>query len=315
MHNKYILSNVAGTFIFNEHLNLIDKKLFKNSEQYSAREGVEKEFCKRYKNLKKPETKELSRILSFFKKKKFFKAFHEINIKLARQAVKEAVKDDILAIQAVCSINEIDKSLNMLVKRLREWYALYNPEFENSLENQEKFVELALKKSKKELLKEIKVNEKDSMGAEFSNKDLDPVLNLAKDILGLYSLRKKQEEYLEGLMKGFCPNLLAVAGAAIGAKLIRQAGSLKSLMLFPASTIQLLGAEKALFRHMKSNARSPKYGFLHEHPLIARNPKSMHGKIARALADKISIAVKVDYFKGEPIGEKLKKELEKRFGK
>jgi nucleolar protein 56 len=82
----------------------------------------------------------------------------------------------------------------------------------------------------------------------------------------------------------------------------------------PASTIQILGAEKALFRHMKTGAKPPRHGIIISHPLIARAPDKMHGKIARALADKLSIASKVDYFKGNFIGDKLKKSLEEKFG-
>ena len=313
MHNKYIVSNVIGTFVFNEHFSLIDKKLFKNSEQYKDKTEVEKEFLKKYKNLKKPEGKELSRILLFFKERGYFREFYNRNMVLTKEGIKASVKDDLLIIQAISSIKEIDKLINILIKRLREWYGLYNPEFEENLQNQERFVELVLGKSKKELLKEIKVSEKDSMGAEFSKENLEPVLSLAKEVNGLFVLRKKQESYLEKLMKKVCPNLLAITGATIGGKLIEQAGGLKNLMLFPASTIQLLGAEKALFRHMKSGAKSPKYGFLHEHPLIAKNPRELHGKIARTLADKISIAVKVDYFKGKFIGDKLLKGVESKF--
>jgi len=315
MHNKYIFTNVIGTFVFNEHFSLLDKRLFKNSEQYKDKTEVEKEFLKKYKNLKKPEGKELVRVLEFFKKKEWFKGFYEGNLKVTKEAIKASVKDDLLIIQTISNISEIDKSINTLIKRLREWYALYNPELENKLDNQEKFVELIMKKSKKELLKEIKVNEKDSMGADFSKEELEPILSLAKEVKGLFALRGKQEVYLEKLMKKVCPNVLAITGATIGAKLISQAGDLKRLMLFPASTIQLLGAEKALFRHMKTGARAPKFGFLHEHPLISKNPKELHGKIARALADKISIAVKVDYFKGKFIGDKLLKEVEEKFVK
>lgn len=315
MHNKYIFSNVVGTFIFNEHFSFLDKKLFENSEQYRDIEKIEKEFLRKYKNLKKPEGKELERILSLFKNKNYFNDFYEKNRQMTKKGIKESVKDDLLIIQTISNISEIDKSINILIKRLREWYALYNPEFEDSLQNQEKFVELVLKKSKKELLKEIKVNENESMGAELSKENLEPIMSLAKEVSGLYDLRKKQEDYLEKLMKGVCPNVLAITGATLGAKLIEQAGGLKQLMLFPASTIQLLGAEKALFRHMKTKSRAPKYGFLHEHPLIAKNPKELHGKIARALADKISLAVKVDYFKGKFIGDKLLKEVEEKFNK
>ncbi len=302
MHNKYIFTNVIGTFVFNEHFKILDKKVFKDNEQSSK---VEKELVKRYKNLKRPEGKDLIRILEFFKAKDYFKGFYEGNLRVAKMAIKDSVKDDLLVMQAVSNIGEIEKSINTLAKRLREWYALYNPEIENSINDQEKFVDLVIKGKQKKV--------KDSMGAEFSKEELEPILILAKEVKGLFELKIKQEKYLENVMKKVCPNVLAIAGAMIGAKLIDQAGGLKNLMLFPASTIQLLGAEKALFRHMKSKSRAPKYGFLFGHPLIAKNPKEKHGKIARALADKISIAVKVDYFKGKFVGDRLLKEIEEKF--
>ncbi len=114
-------------------------------------------------------------------------------------------------------------------------------------------------------------------------------------------------------MKDYCPNITVVAGVMVGAKLIALAGDLKRLILFPSSTVQLLGAEKALFRHMKTGARVPKHGIIHEHALVAKASKENKGKAARALADKISMAAKIDYFKGEFIGDKLKKKLEERF--
>ncbi len=86
-------------------------------------------------------------------------------------------------------------------------------------------------------------------------------------------------------------------------------------MEFPASTIQILGAEKALFRHMISGAKAPRHGYIIQDPLISNSPQKMHGKIARALADKITISARVDYFKGEFIGSKLRERLEKKFKK
>ena len=165
MHKKYIFSNIIGTFIFNEHFNPIDKKLFKNSEQYKNKAKIEEEFSKRYKNLKKPEGGDLCRVLVFFKKKEHFKAFYEGNLGLTKEAIKASVKDDLLVIQSISSIREMNKSINILIKRLREWYALYNPEFEENLQNQERFVELVIEG------KESKV--KDSMGADLSKEDLD----------------------------------------------------------------------------------------------------------------------------------------------
>ena len=153
----------------------------------------------------------------------------------------------------------------------------------------------------------------ESMGAALNKEDLEPIFGLIRQVSDMHNFRKKQETYLEGLMKKNCPNLTAITGITIGAKLIEHTGSLKHLAELAASVIQLLGAEKALFRHIKTGARSPKYGILHEHPLISQAKKSEHGKVARALADKISIAVKVDYFKGKFIGDKLKKGLEEKF--
>ena len=108
------------------------------------------------------------------------------------------------------------------------------------------------------------------------------ILELAKEVNSLYSFKKRQVDYLEKLMEETTPNLKAVAGVTIGAKLLAHAGTLKRLMMMPASTVQLLGAEKALFRHMKNKKKflPPKYGILHEHPLISR--VSEKGKAARS---------------------------------
>ena len=234
-----------------------------------------------------------------------FEKYYKQNLEETKQKLRESVRFDDFIVQAINNIDEISRVSNTLVKRLREWYELYNPEFSRKMEDHEKFVSLIISgKVKKEA---------GSMGAEFSKEDMEPVLKLAKEIDSLYKLKQKQEDYLEKVMQKNCPNITAVAGVQIGARLIAIAGDLKRLVLFPASTVQLLGAEKALFRHMKTGARAPKYGVIHEHPLISEAPQKEHGKRARALADKISIASKIDYFKGEFIGDKLRRKLEERF--
>ena len=188
----------------------------------------------------------------------------------------------------------------MLTKRLREWYSLYNPE----LSYDEKYVEKVLGKSNKV---------KNSMGKDLSDKDMDSIMNLAEEIQVLIKYKEKTSSYLEKIMEKYCPNLNSVAGMVIGAKLLAHTGSLKRLVMMPASTIQILGAEKALFRHLKSGAKPPRHGIIVNHSLISEAKQKDHGKRARALADKISIAVKIDYFKGKFIGDKLRKELEEKF--
>jgi len=228
-----------------------------------------------------------------------------------KKKLKEAVKQDWLIIQASAGLDELDKASNLLVKRLREWYELYNPEFSNAMRDHERFVSMILTRTKEDLLKEIKA--KETMGAELKKVDIDPILNLAKEIESLYKLNKEQEKYLETLMKKECPNTTAIAGVLIGAKLIVLAGSLERLSKFPASTVQVLGAETALFRHLKNrNNKPPKYGILHEHAFISKVAGKNRGKMARALADKIAIASKVDLFKGKYVGDMLMEQLNKR---
>lgn len=233
------------------------------------------------------------------------------NLELARKAVKESVSPDLFIINAINNVEELQRIINVLTKRLREWYSIYFPEFDKKITDNEAFVELIIKKDKKSLLKELKL--KDTMGFELEKKDLEPVLSVAKVINGLIQENKELEEYLETIMKSYCPNTLTLAGISIGAKLLRTAGSLKKLAMMRSSTIQLLGAEKALFRHIRTGAKPPKYGYMLQHQLVQRAKKSDKGRVARALADKIFIAVRTDYFKGKFIADKLLKELEVRF--
>ncbi len=232
-----------------------------------------------------------------------FKDLYSLNLRETKQKMRESVSDENFILQTINYMGELDRIFNILMKRLREWYELYNPEFSRRVQDHAKFIELMLEgKDEKE---------KDSMGADVGKEDLAEIKSIAFKAREIFSERKSKEEYLGKLMNKVCPNLTAVAGVAIGAKLIALAGDIKRLMLFPSSTVQLLGAEKAMFRHMKTGARAPKHGIIHEHPIVASAKNK--GKAARAVADKISLAVKIDYFKGEFIGDKFRKEIEGRF--
>ncbi|MBD3304576.1 hypothetical protein GF343_05510 [Candidatus Woesearchaeota archaeon] len=232
-----------------------------------------------------------------------FKKLREESIRQARKDVKQSFSRDLLVIQAVNSVEELNTVINMLVNRLREWYGFYNPEFVKEMHSTEEFAAGIVSAEKK----------KDSMGADIEKKDNDIILALAKQIASLHKLKKDLTGYLENTMQEVCPNLNAVAGSFIGARLLAFAGSLKNLSEMTSSTVQLLGAEKALFRHLHGQGKSPKHGILVNHELVINAQFREKGKIARALADKIAIASKVDYFKGDFVGDKLRAELEKRF--
>jgi len=311
----YIYSNIIGSFILDEDFGITAKQLFKTVKDYQNREKSEKKLLKKYPKAKTVPKEKLTAVLELFKDSAYYSKFHQNNLILTKLAVRNSVNTDNLILQTISNVGDIDKTNNILAKRLRSWYSLTFPELNKYLDDHEKFAELVATKSRKELLKELKLKDEEIMGAELKKVDLDEIKLLAKNVYELYQLRNKHEEYLKTLMEKYCPNLLEIAGVTIGAKLFEHAKSLKRLALLPSSTIQLLGAEKALFRHIKTGAKSPKYGVLFTHPLVQKARPKQKGMVARTLASKITIAVRVDFFKGKPIGKKLREDLEKKFSR
>lgn len=318
---KYVYANILGVWVFednNGNYEVVDKALFKDEQISEKHEQLEKgeilEEEKKFVQQYKQDNAELvkknipKKILSYFRNRKLLQEIKEKNMMILKKIISKAIKKDILLIQAINQIEELDKITNNIAKRLREWYGFYNPEFERAMESHEKFAELILKKSKEELLEEMGV--KESMGIDIGPEDIKAIRRIAQQIIELFALKEEQKKYVEELMSKECPNILEICGPMIGAKLIAIAGGLERLTLFPSSTIQLLGAEKALFRHMKTGSRCPKYGIILNHPFVTRAGKMEKAKAARVLADKISIASKIDYFKGEFIGKELRKEIE-----
>jgi nucleolar protein 56 len=311
----YLYTNIIGSFVFDESFNIVEEVICKNLDDYKNKDKCEAELKKKYKSLKSPDNEELKAILICLKNKKYHFKFYELNQELTKSDVRDSVDESALIIQAVKSAEEVDKSINMLVKRLREWYDHHNPEYSRSESDNKTFVSNILKENKEELLKRLNIEKIDSLGADLKKPDIDSIKGLATQISQLYYLIDKLTDYISNIMESYCPNIKAVCGISVGSRLIEHAGSLKRLCLLPASTIQILGAEKALFRHMKTGARPPRHGLIVNHSLISKASNQMHGKIARTLADKISIAAKIDYFKGSFIGDKLRKELEEKFSK
>jgi nucleolar protein 56 len=242
----------------------------------------------------------------------------------ARAGVKEAyLEKDRPLIQCVNAIDEIDKTSNLLFERLQEWYGIYFPELR--VKEPEKYCELVLKISRmsinkeelssivgEERAKEIEEKAGSSMGVDLGEKDLEKVKELAREVLNLRVLSDSIEAYEVELTKEICPNLTYLIDASLAAKLIAHAGSLKRLATMPASTIQVLGAEKALFKHLIKHTKSPKHGILFQHPWVNSAPKKERGKIARLLSTKIAIALKADFYSKHFIADKLKQDLDKR---
>ncbi|MEM2874415.1 MAG: hypothetical protein QW567_00100 [Candidatus Hadarchaeales archaeon] len=240
----------------------------------------------------------------------------------------ESERRDRLVIQAVNIMDEIDKFANILMGQIREWYSTHFPELDRLVPDHEEYLKLVMDLGTRDefttdaIRRSLDVPEararrieeaaRSSLGGEFGPRDTEALKSCLGEVARLYGLRKKIAEYIDGLMTEVAPNLKAVVGGTIGARLISLAGGLKQLAKMPSSTIQVLGAEKALFRALKTRARPPKHGVIYQYPEIRGAQRKKRGKIARALSGKIAIAARVDAMAGEFIGDKLASDLKAR---
>lgn len=253
---------------------------------------------------------------------------HEVSIELAKIKVKKTVEQrDFLASQAIQMLDDLDRSLNLFMSRLREWFGLHYPELDRQVDKHLTYARLVAKlgtrhsftveslgsegvpKTKAKSIAKVAAA---SMGADLVTEDLVQIQDIARKVLDIYGVREKLEKYVDNVMEDVAPNTRAVAGSLLGARLLAHAGGLMNLAKLPASTIQVLGAEKALFRSLKTKARPPKHGIIFQHPFVHDAKRWQRGKVARALAGKLSIAARVDAFKGDFVGDKLNIDLEKR---
>lgn len=247
-------------------------------------------------------------------------------LKKSKESVKEAMRSrDMLLGSVTKTIENLDKTINLLGEQLEEWYSIYFPEFKAA--DRVKYAEVVSvldredidEKELASLVGEKKAGEigaaaKNTLGAKLSGKDLSQCIVLAKFIISLDKQRTKYEEYQKELAEELCPNLSEVAGPEIAAKLVAHMGSLSRLAVLPASAVQVIGAEKALFKHLKNRKiPPPKHGIIFQHARISASPKKVRGKIARTLANKIALAVKADAFSKRSISAKIKKDFDERY--
>jgi len=249
----------------------------------------------------------------------------EAFLKKTKEKTQEILTSrDILLGRISRTIEELNDVINELSGRLKDMYDVYFPELD--MQDNEKLIQIVaiFEKGKvdagalSKIVGSGKANEiinhgKKSAGGEFTEEDIFECRRLAQAIKEIFELKAKYEDYLEKVAKEICPNMAYVAGAAVAAKLIAHVGSLRKLALLPASTIQVLGAERALFKHLKNKrVKPPKHGIIFQHPKISNSPKKVRGKIARTLASKIASAAKADSFTQNFIAKDLKDQFDRR---
>jgi nucleolar protein 56 len=253
---------------------------------------------------------------SFANEREIIDKLRDFSLKLSSLRIQEASEQmDLHISQSINALDEIDKISNTLGTRMREWYGLHFPELDNLLQNANTYSLLVSNCGKrdnitKEFLETIDIPEnkieiitevsKRSRGGKITEQNLLIVQNIAQQVISLNKIRKNLEDHIDASMEDVAPNVKGLLTASVGARLISKAGSLRRLASLSASTIQILGAEKALFRTLKTGSDPPKHGILFQHPVIHSAPKWQRGKMARAIAAKTAIAARLDVYGQNP---------------
>ncbi|OLS28321.1 MAG: putative NOP5 family protein [Candidatus Heimdallarchaeota archaeon LC_2] len=240
----------------------------------------------------------------------------------ARNTIKQAAgKRDELAAQVIHTIDDLQKTFNLNANRLYEIYSLHFPELVDNISNPTTLAKLIIdyperKSITREALEKYKLSEdkieyilasvENSLGGDYSVSDLHPIIKYAEGIVELSNQLTQLEVWIDKEMETIAPNVTAVAGANVSARLISAFGSLRDLAMKSSSKIQTVGAEKALYSALKKNGSPPKHGIIFQIPEIGNSPYWLRGKIARAYSGKIAIAARLDTFKGEFLGTQLR---------
>jgi nucleolar protein 56 len=258
-----------------------------------------------------------------------FEEMRERMIKKAKEGIKSSYSNEEFAlVQAINAYLETNKTYNLAYERLSEWYGLYYPEVK--VANAKTLADLAMVLNSRSEISEERIESiiKDAqksasiyakatstMGREMNINEMNALMGFARLSNQMYDTLLELETYIKAAATELMPNTTYLTDEKIAAELLSKAGSLERLATMPASTIQLLGAEKALFKHIKFGSRPPKYGVLFKLAEISNGPRDKRGRIARAYATKISIGLKADFFTKNFIAEKLKEDLEKNIKK
>lgn len=253
----------------------------------------------------------------------------------SRAKVKFSVhKNDNHIIQAIATLDALDKGINQGSMRVREWYGWHFPELVRIVSDNGTYAKLVLAIGDKKTLSDERLHEiaavvdddgekaqdiinaaKISMGLDITESDMIMVKSFATSVAKMADYRKSLSNSLDSKMGQVAPNLQTILGTPVAARLISHAGSLTNLAKYPASTLQILGAEKALFRALKTKGATPKYGLIYQSSFIGRAGPRVKGRISRYLANKCSMASRIDNFSEHPsarFGEVLRQQLEDR---
>jgi len=317
----YLTFCVAGLFVFDQNKKLIEYKLFEKD----AKKIAEK-LAKLENNESFPELEELKRkysletseeVSSFFKdnmrsfvgetgfiknEEELNRIINEVSIEYTKNKISNISKKDKMIIQAVSALDDTIKTLNQMSERLREWHSLNSPK--SSIADHEKFAEHIIELDLSKLV-----------SSKLKEKDVLIIKKFSEQLKKTFELKKELESYLEKSVPEEIPNISALLGPILAARLLAKAGSLERLAKLPSSAIQLLGAEKSLFKYLKGKETMrgpPKFGVLFVHPDIQTAQKEVQGKIARLLSAKLTLAARADFYSKHDISKELLEDYRKK---
>ena len=235
-------------------------------------------------------------------------------ISQTREEVQGSVDRDKLLVKAVKQLDQLENDFREEVERLRDWHAVHFPELEQELTEDDRFVDILEKYGVgKTGIEPFKSMADKSTGSQLSEKDKKLIESSVATVASMKDLREELEKYIEeGATEEF-QNLSVLLGPVLTTRLVALAGGLEELAKKPASTVQMLGAEKALFRHLHGEGSPPKHGVLFQHRFVKNLPEVKRGKMARFLANKSVIAARIDQYGDEDKSEQLRKEIEDKY--
>ena len=214
--------------------------------------------------------------------------------------------------KAVKMLECVQKSISKKEERFRDWYSLHFPELVDEIEDIQtltKILDSGIKRSEIDSFNQLAESSK---GSDITEKELEIIQSVLEDLKSDLETRDELETYINNLVEEEMPNLDKVLGTFLAAKMIALAGGLDEMAKKPASTVQMLGAEKALFRHMRGNGESPKHGILFEHEYVNSLPEDQRGKMARFIANKAVMAARLDNYGDKDKGAEYREEIRQK---
>jgi len=241
------------------------------------------------------------------------KQLHQMSLGLAHSLGRYKLKFtpdkvDVMIVQAVGLLEDLDKEINTYSMRVKEWYGWHFPELVKYAGDNELYARTvrALGNRKniegvdltdvlpEDVATSVKMAATISMGNEITDEDIKYIQELCVQVIDSFRYRETLTDYIQNRMRAIAPNLTVIVGEILGAKLIAHAGSLINLAKYPASTVQIIGAEKALFRALKTKQNTPKYGIIYHASLVGKATPANKGKVSRVLANKTVLSARVD---------------------